>query len=104
MKQTNLKFHVIYNNEELVGYFGKEVVNDSLFLTGFFIKPKFRTKKFIKEFWDNVNTEFNNKNFYCAIYEKNIPAVNFLKRNGGIEYRKIEELKGIVFMFNQESI
>lgn len=100
LKQLNIEFYPLYEDSKLIGYFCKEEVYNLSFLTGFFIKPEYRKKEYIKEFWNIVNNKFNNKQFYAGIYEKNIPAINFLKRNNAKEINKVKEYKGIVFMLN----
>lgn len=85
LQENNVKFFVLLENNHLIGYFGKELNNNSLYLTGFFIKPEFRTKENIRKFWDCINTEFMGGTFFCGVYKKNIPALNFLRRNEGIE-------------------
>jgi hypothetical protein len=102
MKDLDLKFNTIYKEDKLLGYFGKEKFNNMNFLTGFFIKPEYRNKDNIKEFWNIVNNTFENKLFYAGLYNKNVPAINFLTRNGGKELNKVGDF-GVVFMFNQEN-
>ncbi len=95
LQNNKVKFYILIDNNNLIGYFGKEENNNSLYLTGFFIKPEFRTKEIVKKFWNCVNTEFMGDTFYCGIYKKNEPAYNFLLKNEGI---KVWEQDNSVFI------
>lgn len=89
--------YCIEKHNKVIGYFGKEIVDDNQFLTGFFIKPEYRTKNNIKEFWNKVNTIMGGTSFFCGIYKKNKRAYNFLMKNNGIPF---ENENSIFFMFN----
>lgn len=99
LKCLNLKFYSLYNSNDLVGYFGKELVGSVLFLTGFFIKPEYRNNKYIKIFWDTVHKEFEGKTFFVGIYDKNIPAKKFLIRNGLEEFMNVNVNNIITIIF-----
>ena len=82
MLNAKVEFHAIHEGDSLVGYFGKEQAAGSDFLTGFFVMPEYRTKKHLFEFWHIVNSSFTAP-FFCGLFEKNKPAIDFIKRNGG---------------------
>ena len=100
MKQANVKFYKLEINNEIIGYFGHEICGSTDYLTGFFIKPKYRNSEYIKQFWNNVYNIFNNKPFYCGIYRKNKKAYDFLIKNKGIIVLSTEEV--IVMKFKEE--
>lgn len=72
----NIPIQGIYDNNDLVGYFGKE--NPEV-LTGLFIKPKYRKDK--DKIWQMIKDNFEN-NFYTYVYMKNLPAYYFYKKRG----------------------
>lgn len=96
LKDCNVKIYALRNDKENIGYFGVEGGN---FLTGFFIKPSYRNKENIVEFWKIVDSYMPSV-YYSGVYKKNIPAVKFLSRRGTI---KLEfENKGYYFEINKE--
>lgn len=96
LKQNQVSVYKLTINEKVIGYFGQEYFNNQGYLTGFFIKPEYRTKEYILEFWNILNHEFNNKPYYCGIYKINTPALKFLQRAGGIQ--AWENSNGSVFI------
>jgi len=52
------------------------------FMTGFFIKPTHRNRKFVEEFWKLVSQTINEPRIYCSIHKKNTRAEKFLKKKG----------------------
>lgn len=80
---NNVQLFELIENNETIGYFGKELAYGGLYLTGFFIMPKFRNKDTIMQFWNCVNKEFSDK-YFCGIYKKNKPAFEFLIKNNGL--------------------
>ena len=94
---ANVKVYSLKENNNLIGFFG---IEESTYLSGFFIKPEYRKKEYITQFWNIVNKEFNNKKFYSGIYKKNNKAYNFLlKNNGKIAF---ELPDAVFFVFNGE--
>lgn len=75
-------FYSITKDGELVGFFGHEKVQNLNALTGFFIKPEYRNKEDVSQFWDIILKELNGP-FICGIYEKNDRAKKFLEKNNG---------------------
>ena len=49
LKLWNVKVFGLYEDNEIVGYFGKEA---NIYLTGFFIKPEYRNSNYI--FLNNI--------------------------------------------------
>lgn len=82
MRGASVKVFKITDGDNLVGYFGKEDAHQVHFLTGFFVKPEYRTSQSIAKFWDLIQDEFKDS-FYCGLYEKNEPAIKFIKKNKG---------------------
>lgn len=80
----SFKFYTIKKDESLFGYFGTEFINDTNFLTSFFIMPEFRNKEDSKEFWNIIFNHFDNKPFITGIYSNNTRASKWLEKNGGV--------------------
>ena len=80
--KANATVFEITDDGERVGYFGKEIAGRFQFLTGFFVKPQFRTKEKMREFWALVLSEFNGT-FLVGLYKKNKPAIEFIEKNLG---------------------
>ena len=93
-KITNEKYFEFYslrNDEnELVGYFGKENDNQINFLTSFFVIPKFRCGETRSEFW-RIVLSFVGCRFLCGIYDKNIRAMKFLGHQGKVIIEDVHE-------------
>ena len=84
--------HYVMFNEPGMFYFG---VEDGKHLTSFFIAPEQRTKEGIEHFWTNVEFILGNE-FICGLYKKNIRAIEFIKRAGGVSRLEVEN--GIYFL------
>lgn len=82
LKGADVTFFKVTEGTNLVGYFAKETPSRHDFLTGFFIKPEFRTKEAKAEFWNLVRSQMSAR-FYCGLYTKNLPANKFIKSSGG---------------------
>ena len=80
----NYEFYVIKKDREPLAYFGKEDFNGLVFMTGFYVKIKYRTKEFISYFWDVVEQTMNHEPVYCNIMKKNIIASHFLLKKGSV--------------------
>jgi hypothetical protein len=91
----------LMNDQDLIGYFGKEEADGELFLTGFFIKPKFRKIEVISKFWSIVLTEFK-RPFFCGLYEKNKPAISFIQRFGAYEVTELNLPDGLAKIYKLE--
>lgn len=76
LNKFNVTFYKLNIDNKLVGYFG---VEGNSFLTGFFLKPEFRTKKYILEFWNIVDSKFDNS-YMIGIFQKNQRASAFLRK------------------------
>lgn len=101
MRDANVEFFVVYKERELVGYFGKEAGGD--FLTGFFVMPQYRNKKDIAEFWKKLRSKFGEP-LFCGLFDKNQPAVDFIKRNGGKPFAIAEKHgeSGVIYVITKE--
>lgn len=75
----NYSFFEVYNEDKLIGMFG---VDENVVLNPFFIKPEFRKKEYVKDFWNLVKNELN-KTFLVGLYTKNEPVIKFFLKNGG---------------------
>lgn len=84
LQDAKVEVILIKENEEVIGYYGieKGIYNN---LTGFFLKPNFRTKEQIIKFWNEIDKNFD-KDYFVGIYKKNIPAIKFLKKKSTTIY------------------
>lgn len=67
---------------ETIGWIGHELYAGDNYLTGFGIKPKFRTKEIKDEFFNIVKDKLGD-NYFIGLYEKNLPARKFIEKRGG---------------------
>lgn len=93
----NYEFYVIYKDNIPVAYFGKEVFQNIVFMTGFYIKIKYRTKEFILYFWNMVEKTINHNPTYCNIMRKNESAKRFLLKKGNLLFDKNDILTFKIF-------
>lgn len=102
MLKVKVEFNVIHDGSDLVGYFVKEMCQGAEFLSGFFVMPKYRKKETIGEFWAMIKSEFNTP-FFCGLYKKNKPAIEFIKRNGGEIAASVDDQAepGLIFRMEQ---
>jgi hypothetical protein len=99
LKKANVSvYELIDTKNNTIGYFGKEILNNNEYLSGFFIKPEYRNKETIKEFWNCVNLIMDNNQFFCGIYKKNTKAYSFLMKNNGFPF---EDGNFVFFMFTK---
>lgn len=98
MTKADVEFFVIFQERDLVGYFGRERSDTAEFLTGFFVMPKYRNSKSMKTFWKIIQSKFG-PTFFCGLFEKNLPAIEFIKKNKGEPMAKIKHHSepGIIF-------
>lgn len=82
LMKANVSFYVVSSEKETIGFFGIEHIDNYKALTGFFIKPEYRSLK--KDFWKTIQKTMDNKSFLCGVYNKNTRAIKFLKEMGGI--------------------
>lgn len=99
---SSFKFYHIKNDNELVGFFGNETVDNVEFLTSIFVKPSFRNKESMSKAWSLITDHFDNKPFISGIYAKNTRAAKFFERNGGkvVEYLIVNNHPVILYGFN----
>lgn len=86
----------VTNDQETVGYFGKEYFEGENYLTGFFIKPQFRSQK--SDFWALIQNEFNGA-FLCGLYKKNKPAIGFIQKFKGQPIKEVQCADGDAILF-----
>jgi hypothetical protein len=77
LNTEKLRFYKLVLNEITVGYFCVEILKGVKFLTGFALKPNYRTQELKRKFWEIVNEKMNG-DYYCGIYSKNKRAKGFL--------------------------
>lgn len=80
----SFKLYSIKNNNEIVAFFGKQIVAGNTFMTGFFIKLSHRTKDFILNFWNIVKETIKAETLYSCVFENNLRAIDFLSKKGSI--------------------
>ena len=83
---SDLKFYEVYNNNDMVGYFGKEEQPFPC-LTTFFIMPKYREVK--NEIWNYMISHLPEK-FFIGLFKVNKRAINFCINQGA---KQIAELQ-----------
>lgn len=96
MDVDRYKFYSIMSGNEVAGFFGKELVAVLPFLTGFFLKPKYRTEYGKECFWKLIKEKIGD-NFMSAIYLKNTRADNFLSKQ---KHSRREAGNHVVFNIN----
>lgn len=79
-------FRVEYDGE-LMGYYGLEVlpiqgIGKMQMVTGFFLKPKFRSDIFKKMFVSEIRSKFPQEKFMTVILSKNERALRFFMNQG----------------------
>jgi hypothetical protein len=82
MCEVLMVYQLKTDSGELVGWIGHEVFAGDNYLTGFGIKPKFRTKE-MKDFFFDVVKEKLGDNYFVGLYERNFPARKFIEKRGG---------------------
>lgn len=104
MREAGVEFFVVFEEKDLVGYFGKETCDSGEFLTGFFVVPKFRNKTDLAKFWKIVKSKFGST-FFCGLFKKNQPAIDFITKNKGepmIVVKKHGEV-GLIYRIKEQS-
>ncbi len=95
----SFSFYEVYENNNLVGYFGKETVS-FVCLTTFFILPEYRKHK--KKIWKFIKNNLP-RTFFSGLFEMNTRAIEFFKKNGGqvIAEGMWENKPSIIFKFER---
>lgn len=75
---VTFRFYLVHVGRELAGYWGTEW---DRYLNLIFVKPKFRTREFMEQFWDKIKVSMDGR-FATAVYARNKPAVAFYSRHG----------------------
>jgi hypothetical protein len=93
------------DNGELLGYFGKSLISvEDLkfpFMTTIFVRPKYRKKEFMGQFWNVINKEFENQTFLTAIYKNNTRASKFFNKFADDCFEtEVNGNTALVFTFN----
>lgn len=100
LEECSVSVYKLTIGKKTIGYFGQEFFNNQGYLTGFFIKPEYRNKEIFNLFWNCINKEFNDKNYYAGVYKKNERAINFLLKSGGIKAWENTENDSVFIMMN----
>lgn len=79
---TAFKFFKLSDNKGLIGYFGTQQTENHSMLSGFFIRPKYRKKQYVRKFWRIIDNNFGGKTYFCGVYAKNTRALAFLDKKG----------------------
>jgi hypothetical protein len=85
MNEANVDIHLVKKNEEIIGFYGiekNELYNN---LTGFFLKPEYRTKENVTELWNKIDENFD-KDYYVGVFSKNTRAIEFLSKKTQTKY------------------
>ena len=100
---NDISIYKVVDNKDFIGYFGEEIIEDELFLTGFFIMPQFRTSKTKDSFWNMVINHFNS-DFKIGLYNNNTRAINFLEKQGCILDSEVKTQDGVghIYKFMKE--
>jgi N-acetylglutamate synthase-like GNAT family acetyltransferase len=85
LKENNVEIHLIEQDNKVIGYYGIEKDGWVNNLTGFFLKPEFRTKENIVNFWNKIENNFD-KDYYIGVYAKNTRAIEFLNKKTTTKY------------------
>lgn len=79
----NSKNFIVEDNNEFIGYFITDKINDWNQLNSFFILPKNRNKK--EQFWNILKNQLGNK-FIIPLDKQNIRAIKFIEKMNGKYY------------------
>lgn len=97
----HLQFYKIMDGKTLVGYAGKEIHSEfGSFLTGFFIKPSYRSRPHVKEFWKLVKALMNDGCFFVALHTHNTRAINFIEKAGAERVKEYENEQNVLYYLN----
>lgn len=92
-------FYIVFNDTELIGYFGKHTEIDLDVLSTIYVRPKFRKKEFMGNFWKLINNSFD-KEFYTGIYKKNTRCADFYRKFAKTEKEQMIDGKdALIFKF-----
>lgn len=93
--KDGLNFFLVTLDNKEIGFFGTEKLDNLNILTTIFIKPEYRKKEFVSEFWNKINQYFEYKSFLVGVYDHNTPAILFYRKNNG----KLKSYKNNVLIF-----
>lgn len=77
----NYEMFVVKDGRSIAGFFGKETIGELKSLSGFFIKTKYRTRRFFEFFWSAIKENISDE-FFSSLYKINIRAIKFLSSKG----------------------
>jgi hypothetical protein len=77
-----LSIFSISENNIIIAYFGKKILEGNGYLVGFFIKKEYRNSNFYKFFFNTLKNYFENKPIYCTLHQDNTRAIRFILKNG----------------------
>jgi hypothetical protein len=102
LRESGTKFFVMKEDNEVVGYFGSAVRDFGWnILSTIFVRPKYRNRESLKEFWDIINNYFESKVFLTFIYSQNAPADRFFSRHCNLKEKISQDDKHLImFKFN----
>ena len=101
----NVVINVLEDNNTCFGYFGCLNQNGQNWLTGFFLKPEYRTSEHKRNMW-NIITNHLQHSFKVGMLVKNERASKFLLKNG-CEFSHYEpslDVLGKIFTYNHKEI
>lgn len=91
-------FNTVNQDGQLVAYFCKDTDE---YLAEIFVKPLYRKKEFMKDFWDQIVNSMKDP-FYTAIYKKNTPAIEFYSKHGKIiQELDLDDGHAVIFEFKK---
>lgn len=94
----SFRFFIVKENEEEIGYFGSEDINNVKIMTTIFVRPKHRTKEELKRFMTVVHNYFNAP-YFTAVYGKNKRAIKFFLKNGAKIMKHFKHNDNHAFLF-----
>lgn len=98
---SDMKGNYVHSYEkdgEIIGYYG---INGNQ-LTGFFIVPEHRNSSVLCDFWNKIESNFNQPHYFCGLYTKNTRAIEFIRKKSTEEFA-VPTHDGIFFKIKRES-
>lgn len=92
---SSFKFYKIVDSD-LIGYFGKERIDDIEYLTTFFIRKKYRENK--EEIWKFIESQLD-RPFFTGQYKINTRSIRFCEKMGGTIVNESQEDNKPFFIF-----
>lgn len=93
---TGTSLFIVKNENGVeVGYYTEIDLHDNRFVMSYFVRPEFRKKQILIEFWNLVGKKGI---FYTSVSEKNTRAAEHLKKNG-FEYLHDITIEGVKWSY-----